>query len=144
MAEEITISKGGINVTIHAIEISDNFTNKIFPITPATTKQKQDAGPKDTKLIDLLRITEEINITRGYIVGTDTLTATQVKNNLKSIFKGANSKGGTCELIYDGDTLTGFIEKLTISEVASDEPASVGEDYAKYTVQLNFIVGIEI
>jgi len=188
MAADVLISKGDYSVIIYVSEITDNMTNKIFPISPGVGKQNQDSGPKDTKIVDLLRIVREINIQRGMITGTSALTAKQVKDNLITIFKGANQKGGTCTFVYDGNTFTGFIEKLTISEKASDigtywisgdnyvvgqiveyggsyyrciqnatgrttAPSSdtsywtattIGEDWAKYDVQLNFIVGTTV
>ena len=144
MATNITISKGAYSVIVYVVEVSENLTNKIFPITIATGVQNQDAGAKDTKVVDLLRNTREINVTRGYITGTSALTATQVKNNLISIFNGGGVKGGTTSFVYDGNTLSGFIEKLTFTETASDEPTTLTEDVAKYIVQLNFMVGTTV
>jgi hypothetical protein len=141
MVTDVTISKGAYSVIIYVTEISENLTNKIFPITPIVGKQNQDTGPKDTKVVDLLRNTRGINITRGYIAGTSTKTATEVKADLISIFNGAGVKGGVTSFVYDGNTLSGFIEKITITETASDEPTTLTEDVAKYLVQLNFIVG---
>jgi hypothetical protein len=144
MVSEITISKGAYTVTIYSVEVTDNFTNKLFPITPPTGVSNQDAGPKDNKIVDLLRITQEINITQGYITGTDALTAKQVKDQLISMFKGADLKGGTCSITYDGDTLEGYIEKLAFTEKSSDEPTTAPTDFAKYVVQLNLIVGLPV
>ena len=144
MASDITISKKDISVTVYVSEVTDAMNNKLFPITPGTGKQNQDGGPKDTKIIDLLRVVREINVTRGMITGTSVLTATQVKDNLISIFKGATAKGGVCTLTYDGNSFTGYLEKLSFTEKSSDEPPTPTEDITKYDVQLNFIVGIAI
>jgi hypothetical protein len=144
MVSEITITKNNVTVTIYTQEVTTNFTNKLFPITPPTSPSKGEDGPKDVKLVNLLRVTKEINITRGAIVGTDVLTVKQVKDQLISIFNGASENGGVATLTYDGDSYTGYIEKLAMTEKASDEPDTVGTDYAKYDVQLNFLVGVAV
>lgn len=144
MVTEISISKGSYNVTIYATEVNDNLDNKLFNISPPTGKSNQDSGPKDTKIVDILRITRQINITQGAITGTSLLTAKQVKDQLITMFKGAGEKGGVCTMTYDGDSHTGVIEKLTFIQTASDEPDSPEEDYAKYRLQMNFIVGTTI
>lgn len=157
MVSDITISKGVYSVTIHSVEVTQNLTNKIFPISPATGKQNQDGGAKDTKIVDLLKITKELNITRGYITGSDTassvnndsggsvsITATQAKDIIKNIFNGAFEKGGVTSLTYDGDTLYGFLEKVSITYVSADEPSTIASDIAKYSVQINFMEGTTI
>lgn len=143
---DITISKNGISIIINAQEVTENLSNNIFLITPPQTTQKQSSGPKDPKAIDLLRITTEYMI-RGEITGTTTptvLTAKQVKDSLKSIFKGANANGGVCSLVYDGDTINGYITKCMFNEVSMDKPDTEPDDFAKYTVQITFAVGIPV
>ncbi len=140
---EITLAKGSITVTIYAREVVDNLSNQLFPIKPPQTKNNQSSGPKDNKIIDLLRITREYLIT-GAIKGTDTQTAKQVKDELYSIGEGAGIDGGVVTLTYDGDTITGYIEKISAKEKAEDTPASEPVDYAKYEVQINFMKGVLI
>lgn len=141
--DEITISKGSYSVTIHAISVEDRLSNKIFAITPPTGKSTQSVGPKANKIIDLLRITREFLIT-GVIVGTSSQTAKQVKDALYTIARGAEEDGGTISLTFDGDTINGYIEKLTTSYKSMDEPDSLNEDVVKYEVQINFMEGTSI
>lgn len=143
---EITFSKGGITVTVEVRDVVDDISNKLFLITPLVSGDNQASGPKDVKVIDLLRITNSYQI-NGYISGTTTpttLTAKQVKDNLKLIAKGANTASSVVTMVYDGDSITGYIEKLRFTEVACDEPDTVGTDFAKYQVTLTFTVGIAV
>jgi hypothetical protein len=141
---ELTLSKGGITVTVYAVEVNDNYQNKISVITPGTGKANQSGGPVTNIVIDLLRVTQSIQI-RGHITATDSKTSKEVRDELISLFKGANQAGGEISLSYNAYTsaLTGFIERLTITETSSDSPTSEPVDYAKYTVQITFIVGEE-
>jgi len=142
---EITISKGDYSVTVYATEIDEEYSNKIFNIIPPQSKSSQGSGPKDVKLVDLLRITHQIAIKRAYITASDTKTAKEVKDDLKSIFNGGDENGGEVTLTYDGDSFTGYIEKLGITEDANDEPDNyTGKDNAKYHIQITFIEGVSI
>lgn len=143
MTAEITISKGGITVTIGTEEVSENFSNKLVFIRPAQTSQKQDAGPVTVKVIDLLMITHEL-LVRGRITPTSTKTAKQVKDDLITIFKGANTTGGQTTVTYGGDSFDMYIEKLVIIEKAMDEPSSLTEDIAKYNIQITLAEGVKI
>ena len=143
MTDEITIAKGSLSVTIHTEEASENYANKLIFIRPPQTKQNQSSGPTDVKVIDLLMITHELQI-RGRLAGTDTKTAKEVKDDLISIFKGANTSGGAATVTYAGDAFNMFIEKLLITEKSMDEPTTLTEDIAKYDVQLTCAEGIAI
>ena len=162
MASNISISKGGITVTIHDIEINDNYDNKLFIIKPAQTTSNQSSGSKSSKVVDLLRITHSILI-RGYITGTASKTGIAVKQDLVNIWKGAGTDGGTVSLTYDsnasafGDNsatdtnpILGFIEKVNFKDVSMDEPddfVSAKENYtdiSKFEIDLTFIEGVNI
>lgn len=143
MVNELTISKGSISVTIYATDIAENYTNKLFPITGATGVQNQATGPSPTRIVDLLRIVHQIVI-KCYITGSDTKTAKEVKAELVSIFKGANISGGISSLVYDGNTINGYIEKLNIVEKAADNQLETDKEFARYEVALTFIEGIAI
>ena len=143
MTAEITIAKGGTTVTIQTEEVSENFANKIIFIRPPQTKQKQDSGPVDVKVIDLLLITHELLI-RGRLVATDSKTAKEIKEDLISIFKGGGTTGGAAVVTYAGDAYNMFIEKMLIIEKAMDEPTTLTTDVAKYDVQINLAEGISI
>lgn len=160
MANNITIAKGGISVIVHPAEVNDTFSNKLFIITPAQTKDNQADGPKTDKIVDILRVTHQM-IIRGYITGTASKTAKAVKLDLINIWKGGGAAGGTVALTYDGNAssfgdtsatntnpIAGFIEKINFKDEAMDEPddfTSAPEDYqevSKYEVAITYIEGI--
>jgi len=149
MANEITISKGNYSVIVYATNVAEGFANKIFLITPPQSAANQASGPKDVKVVDLLRITHTLAI-KGFIVGTDSKTAHDVKADLKNIFNGADISGGTVTLTYDGDSYSGYFEKLTVTERSKDEPddfVSSKENYddiIKYEVAITFNKGIQV
>jgi len=162
MTNEITISKGSYQVTLYGVNIAENYSNKIFVITPATSIANQSSGGEKSKIVDLLRITHQIVI-KGYICGSDTsdsqpaklngvaqnLTAKQVKNYLVKIFDGGGISGGTATLTFDPggseeESFNGYIEKLTFVEVSEDAPSSSIKDAARYEVALTFAEGIQV
>ena len=169
---EITISKGGITVTIYSIEVDDAFSNKFAVLTPAQSRNNQSNGPKDNKIVDLLRITRTIVMT-GHITGTSTIngdaankTASEIKRDLIKIYAGAGADGGLVTLNYDGlgrslttdadaTSIQGLIEKIGFNERSADEPNAMGspstsqdyKDFAdapKFTVQITFLEGTQI
>ena len=154
---DITLSKGGITVIIYVREIADNLANQIFLIKPPQSKNNQSSGPKPVKVIDLLRITREYLIT-GELTGTSSKTAKQVKDDLYLIAEGGGVDGGLITLVYDGDNIEGFIEKVSCKQKAQDEPIASDYNpplsaqdlrdnlinYPKYEVQVNFFKGIPI
>jgi len=143
MVSEITISKGSYSVTLYATDIAENFTNKIFVITGATSNENQSGGPSDPKIVDLLRITHQFVI-KCYITGTSTKTNKEVKEELIEIYEGAGINGGTTSLVYDGDTFEGYIEKLNIVEKAEDNISTTIKDYARYELAVTFVEGDSI
>lgn len=138
---EITLSKGGYSVTIYATSVDEEFTNKLFPITPPTGTQNQDGGKKAVKIIDLLRITRKIVIKGHILNNTD-------KASLISIMNGGGMKGGSMTLSYpdgaDAVSFNVFIDNFKINQKATDEPDSPPNDYAKYDLDITFIEGISI
>jgi len=140
---DITISAGAYNVTIYTRRVSDKSTNKLFMITPTQSLSGFTTGTKDTKIVNLLRITREINIVEGYISASPTKTAKEVKQELLIIFNGGYASE-TATLVYDGESLKGFIESIQVIEESKDldfDNITYGEDAVRYTVQLNFVVG---
>ena len=141
MANNITLEKGELSVTVSTEIVTDGYANKIFSIVPAQSAANQASGPQDTKVVDLLRITRQIVI-KGFIVGTDEKTAKEVKDDLVSIHKGGSTAGGVVTLTYDGNTIYGFLEKLTTVEKSFDEPSDFVSSYAKYLDVLKYEVSI--
>ena len=142
MTSNITISKGGITVTVITNEVTEEDANKLMVLPIPQTSQNQSSGPKDTKIVDLLRITHTI-VVKGYITPTDTLTAKEVKDNLRSLARGASTTGGPCSVVYDSDTYNMYIEKLIIAEKPTDYSDSSTPDIIKYEVAITLVEGIK-
>jgi hypothetical protein len=158
----------GTAITVYAVEVDDALSNKTFILTPPRNVQTQSLGPQTNQIVDLLRITQTIVIT-GEITGTSSKTAKQIKDDLKNIYKGVTggdlNKG--VRLVYDGENIDGIIEKLAFNEKPHDIDGieethgtcsdtqyttkttceggggtwAYSSDYAKYTVQITFVVG---
>lgn len=143
MVNELTISKGAFTVTLYTDNIAQEYRNKLFPITPAQGADNQAGGPRDVKIVDLLRITHTYVI-KCFIAGTDSKTAKTVKDELVSIAKGGGIAGGVTTLTYDGDSIDGYIEKFNITERSEDNPSDAIRDQARYEVALTFIEGVAI
>ena len=136
----VTISKGDYTVTLHTVEATEDYSNE-FGIKPLPqTKNNQDSGPKGTKIIDLLKITHSLMI-RGWINKTSVKTAKEVIDDLKKIFEGADITGGSTTVVYDGDTLNMFPEKLTIIKNPLREPSDPGSAIGQYQVNMNLVEG---
>jgi len=132
---EITISKGSYSVTVYPTEINDNFTNKLFTFTPAQSKANQSSGSKDSKIVDLLRVLQQIVITGRILTKA-------VKEDLKSIYTGGGVDGGAVTLTYDGDSYEGLLEKVNFTERPQDGPTTNNTDQARYIVAITFIIGV--
>jgi len=133
MTTNIIINKGSYSVTIHSVELNDNYDNKLKLITPPTQKQIQENGPKDTKVIDLLMLNHTMQF-NGYLkTSTD-------RDNLIKIFKGADTEGGPCSITYDtypSSPISMFPEKLTIVELPESSSSQT-----KYKVQVSLLEGV--
>jgi len=137
MTTNIQISKGGVSATIQTHEINDNYKNQINTLVLPTTKQKQDAGPKTNKVIDLLKITHTLMV-RGSLIDATT------RNNLITIHKGANVTGQPCSVIYDSHPntpLSMYMTDLTIVEKADDRKGANITGGKIYEVSLTLIEG---
>ena len=148
----ITITKGNLTVTIQTQEVIDNFSNKLFLITPPQSASNQASGPKPVKIVDLLRITHTI-IVRGLITPGDddsgSGSANSAKDDLITIYKGASVTGTTTSLIYDGDTFEGYIEKLTLTEKVGkpddfDSNPTAYPEVIGYEVSITFLEGTTV
>ena len=138
---EAQISKGGNTSVLSSVRIEDNFKNKIFVITPARSPQNQSGGPADTKVVDLLRITRTF-VVKGHVLSN------AEKNTLIQILEGGGLNGGGVNFQWedggDFDFASGttvFIESCNFSQIASDEPDTIPDDFAKHEVTLTMVKG---
>ncbi len=159
MTLEVVISKGNYSVTIHVNNFSEEYANKLTILPIPQVSSNQSSGAKDTKILDLLRLTHNF-IIKGSITasnvgigsnkdsgGSASLTAIECKEILKNIVNGASINGGTCTMIYDGNSYEGYIEKVVMVEESQDDPITsgyTGVDQARYEVNLTFVEGVSI
>ena len=137
--KNITISKSGVTDVFISVTKDEEILNKMLvKITPPTSSNNFAAGKKDTKMVDLLRIEERVNID-GQLATDSTDTASTKKTNLISMFKA----GGVLSMLYEGSTITGNMDKLQIDKVISDglEPTV---DETGYNVKFTFIKGVDL
>ena len=149
MAANITLSKGGTTVELQTDIVTQNFTNKLFTLTPPQTTANQSSGPRIPKVIDLLRITRQF-IIKAFISPTSTKSSKSIKDDLISIYKGGGTNGGYITMTYGGDTIHGYMEKLSIIEKPMDEPSdyesspSKYQDSYKYDLSITFVEGEQV
>lgn len=152
MVNEITFVKldtsgntTGNTVTVYATDIAENYTNKLFFITPGKNKSTQETGPNDTKIVDLLRVVHQFVI-KCYIASdtNGTYTPKQIKSQLITIYKGGETNGGVVRMTYDGSNYEGYIEKLNIVEKSADGEWESNKDYARYECSITFVEGIGV
>ena len=116
MTDNITIDKGGSNShTVYATKIEE-VGSKIIPVyNYPSTVQEYSNGPKEAKILDLLRFKKRINID-GWI---DISNITKFRNIIKA--------GGTFVLEWAGIDYTVNMEKYTITESPEDSTGTEAE-----------------
>lgn len=157
MTVDLRFTKGSYSVGIYSDNVNEEYKNKLIVLSLPQSSANQTSGKKDTKILDLLKVTHQFVI-KGYLTGTTTatsstndtdggsttLTAKQIKDNLITIANGAAQAGGTISMTYDGDTYTGYLESIVAIRNADDAPTSEPEDMIKYSLQLTFVVGVSV
>jgi hypothetical protein len=137
---DITFSKGSFSVGVDADNVSEEYSNKLIVLSLSQTKNSQESGARTTKILDLLRITHQFVI-RAYITSSSTQTAKQVKDDLFSVANGGGINGGVISMVYDGDTYTGYLERIVCVKEARDHPDTHSETEVQYNLTLTFVVG---
>lgn len=135
----VTHNMAGTNsLIIYTTNIEEVKTNKIIPIVLPTTKANWGAGPKTTKIVDLLMVTTRFNID-GKIESDDR----EKFRNLGG--ETGVAGGGTFTMEYGEDhdgnikTYSVIIEKYMITEGPSDSGVGVNPNH--YTVKFTVLVG---
>jgi len=157
MVQAITISKGEYSVEIYPTSTNTQLDNKLFVITPPKSEGRQDEGVATPKIVDLLRITTTYRI-QGHIVTTTRANAYTIKNTLVKICEGADVQGGevtatvepennnvpACE--YSKSTISGYIEKLTITENSRDlhSDKTYADDTVWFDIDMSIIIGLKV
>ena len=141
MGSNITFTKAPTAaVTIDTTSVAEEYKNKLITIALSTTSPNQAGGAKETKIIDLLRITTQYVI-KAYIVAESGLTAKEKKDRLKLIATGSGTDGGVITMTYDGDSIEGYIESITFLDESNDYPTSENTELARYTLTITFVKG---
>jgi len=123
--DNITLGTGGSSITVYTESVEEIYTKILILIKPPQATGNFDAGPKTTKVVDLLRIEHRFSV-RGFIDAADVAA-------LKAFMTG----GGVFNLTWDSDSQDVNMDKLTIDKaskkgVQAERPvtftAVVGED----------------
>ena len=106
----IILDEGGTNaLTVYTESCEKIYSKKLLGITPPQSTANKAAGPKDTKIVDLLRI--EIRFTvKGSIASAD-------ESKIQNLF----IAGGVFNFKWNGTTYAVNSEKLTITNDGKSE-----------------------
>ena len=140
MTADIVFSKGALSEGVYVQSVNEEYSNKLIILNIPQVSSNQELGSKTPKVLDLLRITNQFVI-RAYITNESGKTSKVIKDNLKSIANGGGINGGTITMTYEGDSYTGYMEKLVITKEADDGASDSSEQIRKYTLTITFIVG---
>lgn len=108
--DNITLDKNGSNsITIYTVECED-ITNKLVKvIKPGQSSSNWGSGPKENRIVDLLRIEQRFKVT-GHIDYAD-------KAKLKAIQRA----GGTAVMEWDSEDFDINIDKCVIKKGKRDD-----------------------
>ena len=142
--DDITLAKGALSVTLFTVQDTENYKNIVKVIPGVVTPDNQGSGVKLPSVVDLLRITHTLQF-ECYIMETNSLSALTVKNNLKTIFNGANVASAPVVLTYEDSSVDVWIEDMVIKGINDDNSITSGgysgEDAAQYHVTLTLVEG---
>lgn len=109
MTQNIILDNGGSNqLTINSTQVEESRINELNSFTPPTTSVNYTNGAEKTIIINLLKIQLRFLID-GEIAYSD-------RTKLRNIFE----NGGTVVMTYAGENFNVVLEKLIMTERASD------------------------
>ena len=121
----IILDKGGDNqVTIYTTRVEEMLSKKLLNITPPQSTANRAAGPKDTKIVDLLRVEERFSIKAQY----DSTN----KSKLKGMFK----QGGVIKMEWESEDYWVNFDKMTLFK---DE-----RENSEREMEFTCIVGVDL
>jgi len=121
-----TGDKGGSSeVTVYTTNVEEIINKKLVNVVPGQSSANWSLGPKDTKIVDLLRVEERFSV-NGYIDESD-----------KTKFKAFITKGGTVTMEWESETFEINIDKLTVTK--NNKAEDTDRD-----VMFTAIVGVDI
>jgi len=120
------ITLGPDAITVYTTSVEKIYSKKLVGVTPGQSSANWASGPKDTLIVDLLRV--EIRFTvRGSIDSADQVA-------MENLF----ISGGVFDMVWDGTTYSIDMEKSTFT-VAADK----GEQDEK-DILFTALVGVNI
>ena len=130
MTNNIMLDNGGTNqLTIYTTFVEELMSNALSKLILPTGTANSGSGPKDTKIINLLKILKLFTID-GKIASAD-------RTKLRNLF----DTGKMFTLVYDSTNYTVVIEKLSIKEEPEDAGSSSPE---YYVIKVNCVIGVSI
>jgi hypothetical protein len=131
-----------IKVTIGHTMVEEILAKILTVITPPKSSAQFDIsiGASQSKILDLLRSEHRYNVDGviavdlGTVSPESSVVATK-KSDLKKLF----NAGGVVYMIYEGNTISGNFEKLSITDKARDE-----DTVMSYDVKFTFLKGVNI
>ncbi len=119
MSTNITVSKSGsglASVIIHTSTVVENWINNIEQYNKLRTRTRYNQGYQKF-LLDFLNVSRNIEI-RGMIAleQDGSTSATTLRTRLKNLFKA----GGTVNILYLSETITGIMTGLEFREIPAD------------------------
>lgn len=116
-------------VTIYTTKVEEVRAKKLTVITQPQASKNWDSGPKDSKIVDLLRVEKRLNVD-GYIDATD-----------KAAFRNLMDAGGVFTLTYNGENFDCNVEKFTIMEIPEDKDTV---EPVHYDIKLSVVFGEDL
>lgn len=113
-------------ITVYTTSVEKVYNKTLAVLTPPTPTGNWGSGPKDTKILDLLRIEVRLNVT-GYIASSDIANVEALENG-----------GGVFNLTWRGTDYTVIFEKLSIKD--DEKSGEQDETYIAFTA----LVGINM
>lgn len=139
----VVITDGTKIVTIDLTNYEESLEKTLNFIIPPQSSANWDSGPKDTKIVDLLRVRTNITINGTLSHGDggvdSSVNPDDKAEDLKSIFNG----GGTFTLQYKGEDIVVNATKLNLTK-AFNKGVDTTQDEVGYEVILNVVEGINI
>ena len=143
--DDITLAKGNLSITLFTTIPTENWKN-IFTVVPGfTAVDKQDNAPNKSKVVDFQR-TVRTWVFECVITATASKSAKEVKDDLRTLFEGARTKGGPIVLTYEDDSYNVYFEDCVLKGVRNDDALLTysGKDAAEYLVTITLLEGEEV
>jgi hypothetical protein len=135
MTTNIELDTGGTNaMTVYTTNVEEIQSKTLINIVPGTATANWSVGPKDTKVVDLLRVEKRFNVD-GYI---DIADRSKLRNILNA--------GGTFTMTYAGEAFTVNVEKFSLYERGDfqEDTNSPSDNPQQLEVKMSLIVGINV